>query len=80
MAACSSCDAPITWVINDATNRRMPLDAATVDDGNVVILAGTMDGLPIAHVLARDEVPPIGRPRHVSHFATCPNAKAHRRR
>lgn len=50
----------------------MPLDLAPVADGNVQLVAG------VAHVLHKDELPAPG-PRYVSHFATCPNARRHRK-
>lgn len=56
----------------------MPVDAKPVRDGNVIMMRShNSDELKVV-VLARDaEV--IGRNRYTSHFATCPNAKAHRK-
>lgn len=80
---CRSCDARIIWTENVTTRRRMPVDADPVVGGNVVLVSGN-DG-PEARVLTRDELskrqPRLdGQPDlYVSHFSTCPNAKAHRR-
>lgn len=77
MASCASCQAPITWAVSDATGKRIPLDRAAVPDGNVVI-TGTKDGSPVAHVLGKGEDAAAFGDRYRSHFATCPDAKGWR--
>lgn len=69
---CRSCQAPIRWKLTEA-GKRMPIDRDPVPDGNVVLLDGDR-----VHVLHADEVAD-DVPRYVSHFATCPNARGHRR-
>ncbi len=90
---CRSCGAPI-WFGLTAKGKRMPMDLAPVEDGNVVVdyLMATLDQLASAYegdqpppdgcrvrVLAKGETPGPDVPRYVSHFATCPSAQRHRR-
>lgn len=85
MSTCRSCKAPVVWVQTEATEkkagRNMPLDAdpentaraLVVPDGNIVFIGKTTgDGTPIVRYVKGG--------KHRSHFATCPNAKEHRRR
>lgn len=82
MATCKSCDAPIVWAQtepkNDKPGRAMPLDAnddgslAVPGNGNIIVTAQGPRGPVVRYV-------PAGRGLHVSHFATCPNAKQHRK-
>jgi hypothetical protein len=51
----------------------MPVDVDEVDDGNLVFVATQADGTPIARYVAK------GTGKRVSHFATCPDAKSHRK-
>lgn len=75
VSACRTCRAPIIWAITQR-GARMPVDAAPVPGGNVV-LEHRKDGT----VLARTQGELGGAAvRHVSHFATCPGATHHRRR
>lgn len=74
---CRSCPATIRWVIT-SSGRKMPLDPMPVDDGNVLITDETLENLPVARVLLKNDTPPAGVVRYVSHFVTCPNAKEHR--
>ena len=66
---CKSCGGPIEWAVT-IKGRRMPLDPSPVLGGNVLL-----DGNR-ATVVAPDE----SRLGYVSHFATCPNAREHRRK
>jgi len=72
--SCSSCGAPIVWATM-ATGSRMPVDFEPSEGANVVLFDGpsglmgvVVHGNAFAH-----------KPRHRSHFATCPNADEHRR-
>lgn len=71
MSKCRSCGAPVRWVVT-VNGRRMPIDPHPSDDGNMVLRSG------VAYVVKPDEAP--DEARWISHFATCPNAKRHRRR
>lgn len=66
-STCRSCEAPIEWAVTN-NGRRIPLDIAAGDKPNIVIDAG------VAYA-----VPP-GKGDRTSHFVTCPNSAAHRRR
>jgi hypothetical protein len=77
MSACRSCQAIIIWA-RTFDDTRMPLDAEPCPEGNVRLFG---DGR--ARVLTNDErfaAIECGQRLYRSHFATCPNAKAHRRR
>lgn len=76
-AACSSCAAPIRWVVT-LGDKRMPLDVDPHPDGNIVRTV-TPDGSVRARVLNGDELP-AQETAWRSHFVTCPNAAEHRRR
>ena len=90
---CRSCGAPI-WFGLTAKNKRMPMDLAPIEDGNVIV-DGDMNLLDkMASAYEGDAPPPDGCrvrvltkgeavdpdvPRYTSHFATCPKAERHRR-
>lgn len=67
---CSSCGAPIIWCKFATSGKPAPIDAEPVPDGNLVMMPG-----------AKVEAARAGAdgPLYKSHFATCPNAKAHRK-
>lgn len=81
---CKTCGAPITWrkqaeypggqVKSDA--KANPIDAQPTERGNILL---SKDGE--RYMILPTEVQPryVGR-LHVSHFATCPSAKEHKRR
>lgn len=86
VAACRSCGAPIYWLTIHPGGRRMPVDAEPAEDGTV--MADLTVGRGVA--LSRDAVAEIRRaesemgpdfhePLYLSHFATCPQAKAWRK-
>lgn len=81
---CRSCSAPIVWAETEAKGdkpgKKVPLDAdpadlsraLTVPNGNLLFTnLRSGDGTPIVRYVT-------GGP-HRTHFATCPNAKKHRR-
>ena len=65
---CKSCGAPIEWALT-VKGSRIPLDPGSTPDGNINV---GPDG--VAHVVEP------GQGVRISHFATCPNARQHRRR
>ena len=78
---CRSCGAPLLWALTER-GRRIPLDRNPVPDGNIEIKE-TEDGPPISRVVSGQGTLSPGlfpATRYKSHFATCPNAKRHRRR
>lgn len=71
-ATCRSCGASIVWATTPS-GKVMPLDAFCSTVGTIRLNAdGSCTVMP---ALAR--VP--GEPLHTSHFATCPDAAAHRK-
>jgi hypothetical protein len=82
---CRSCGAPIVWAETEA-GRRMPVDADTDPDGNVLVVPDPVTGELVA--LIDSEAKPLAKrertwpegTRHRSHFATCPNASTHRKK
>lgn len=78
MAKCRSCQAPIEWAITE-NSKKMPLDRRPNPEGNVIKTGAVIDGLPEVHVIGFLDRLTGEETRFTSHFATCPNAKAHRR-
>lgn len=77
---CRSCRKPVIWVLTDASRARMPVDPTPSPRGNLELRDDDTEEPPI---IAR-VVPLIEREGrvdlHTSHFDSCPNADAHRRR
>lgn len=73
MSICSSCGAPIIWLRTFA-GKSIPVDEVPVPDGNIVVL-GDSD---TCQTLKKGEE--TEKPRYVSHFATCPQAKDWRKK
>ena len=81
MSACRSCSAPVEWVVVAASNKRMPLDPKPVEDGNVIRLSGDTVRVLTADDLASRKLWPGGPgPLWRSHFSTCSDADAWRRK
>jgi hypothetical protein len=93
VAECNSCNAPIVWVRTvtrggQEAGRNMPLDAGVgsdevlrpkvFEDGNIEMTGRQVQG----RFGMVDEVRYVGKGQgpYRSHFASCPNAQAHRRR
>ena len=74
LSNCRSCSAEIRWVKTEQ-GKNMPVDADPVDDGN---LAVDWDQGVCHYLKPPDQDDYTGR-RYTSHFATCPNAKQHRK-
>lgn len=66
MALCRSCGAVIIWAQTE-NGKRIPLDAES--EKRFVALCRIEDDTPVVAL----------RHTHLSHFATCPNASAHRK-
>lgn len=70
---CRSCNARIVWA-KTVNNKSVPVDADPVEfGGNMVLRNG------VAIVLKKGEASEAGEKRYVSHFATCAQAKQHRK-
>lgn len=76
VAKCSTCSEHIVWAVTE-TGKRMPVDAAMRNDGNVRLVREP-DGTVRAIVGAITD-PLYGGHGFVSHFATCGQAAQHRR-
>lgn len=81
MTRCRSCEAHIIWARNQQTDRMMPLDAKPSVAGTLLLDPPSQGREPVLvtsrHPLYATRVG-AGEPLYVSHFATCPNADAHR--
>jgi hypothetical protein len=67
MSKCRSCGAEVEFVKTLAAGKLIPLDAASVEKGNIRLEGGFA-------VYCR-----AGEGDRISHFATCPQAKGWRR-
>jgi hypothetical protein len=79
MSTCRSCGAGIVWAVT-AKGKRMPVDAEPHPDGNVTTVpngAGRGTLLALVHPPGQQPLD-ADEPRYRSHFATCPQAAAHR--
>jgi hypothetical protein len=76
MPNCSSCHAEILWKKTDR-GKSIPLDKEPVEDGNIRINGAHADVLSALELTAARE---DGELLHKSHFATCPNARKHRKK
>jgi len=76
-ARCKSCGAEIVWALTDQ-DKKMPVDAAPADDGNI-----TLNWLPSLNeyraIVVGARTPNAHGPRYKSHFATCPDRDKHRK-
>ena len=71
MSTCSSCGAEIDWYLT-RKGKSIPIDPDPVPDGNLFFHGS------VIHYAKHPPAP--GEERYKSHFATCPNAKHHRRK
>ena len=72
---CRSCRAWIFWAKNEKSGKPMPIDHTPVAGGNLVV-SDTTKGVFARH----DDTPLIPGPKYVSHFATCPQSRAWRKK
>jgi hypothetical protein len=68
MERCRSCKQPIRWAFTEK-KRRIPFDPDPHPTGNLIVEAG------VARVAPAGSAPTM----YLSHFATCPQAAAHRK-
>ena len=76
---CRSCGAPMHW--SAGPNGQIPIDAEPCDEGNVRLFVQP-GGTLRAEVLGKEDAAAVratGVRLRLSHFATCPNAKSHRK-
>lgn len=77
-ARCRTCGAEIAWATTPAGSL-IPLDAQPHPTGNLAVHRNARGDL-IARPLKAEDEPDAGEKRGISHFATCPDSAAHRRR
>lgn len=77
-SVCSSCGARVIWC-KTVTGKNMPVDAEPVENGNLVIRKRGSNMLALV-IKAEQREDVEGQPRYVSHFATCPNSRSHRKK
>ena len=85
MSECRSCRAPIVWAVT-SDGKRMPLDAAPIPAGNVVLVGTSVTdhgATPTARVLAAAQDTlfggmgrpgDTGGPYYQAHWVSCPDA------
>lgn len=71
---CKSCGAKVIWAKNEKSGKPMIFDVEPVDGGQWVVKEG------VAYYVKKENVLDGKMRGHVSHFATCPNARSHRRK
>ena len=69
ISRCRSCRAPIIWMITNM-GKNIPVDPDDVDEAD----------LEWGRTRRGTSAPIFDPQAHTSHFATCPNADAHRKR
>lgn len=86
---CGSCFAEITWISLPRNEKRMPVDRAPLHTKDPRVSMVLVDARkPIGVVLKKTDIDSgaaarriqAGARLHLSHHATCPSAKSHRRR
>lgn len=84
-ASCRSCNAPVVWTVT-TSGARMPLDAVPLPGDSVVglfVLVKRVDDAPLAvaaaSVIDTAAVHVDGVAFFRSHFASCPDARTHRK-
>jgi hypothetical protein len=77
VSQCRSCHAEIIWVTMAASGRRMPLDAVPTPDGTVAVDGNGLAVVLTGQHLERAKAATVHLFR--SHFASCVNAKQHRK-
>jgi hypothetical protein len=73
-ATCRSCRQPVIWCLT-LNRKKMPVDPDPVPEGNLIMIDPIEPGdIPMVVAKANPDVP-----GWTSHFATCPDADAHRK-
>lgn len=76
-ARCRLCDAPVRFVLTEM-GKPMPLDPLPRPMGNVIMVPRGQSKL-VAQVVSPGQLPVNGKAAYQAHFASCPDAAAHRR-
>lgn len=78
VSPCRSCGALVIWACATSSGKLMPVDQTPIATGNILLTE--RDGQVWATVLSKTAALSAPKDRHVSHFATCPQAASHRRK
>ena len=78
MSACRSCGADIRWTLT-AEDKRMPVDSQADPAGNVAVTK-LLDGSLASRIITAAAPLRDGELPFRPHWASCPNADAHRKR
>lgn len=73
MANCRSCDAAIEWCTWEDSGKAVPLDVGPSPKGNLAVV-----GDKVHRYTGIDAT--LGREKRISHFATCPDSDAWRKK
>lgn len=76
---CRSCGEAIYWATT-ASGKSMPVNATPEPEGNVLLTLSRSTGKLSAEVVGAEQKIEPDRRRYLSHWTTCPNANAHRRK
>lgn len=76
MSRCRSCEADIVWVSMDGSGKKAPMNLPASPDGNIKLTG--LQGR-VLKPAERAEAIAAAEPLYLSHFATCPNSKEHRK-
>ncbi len=74
---CSSCKAKVIWCVT-VNGKKMPVDVEPVVNGNIVLRK--RGDKTMALYIGKNTQQREGEALYVSHFATCPNARHHRKK
>ncbi len=83
MPECRTCGAPMEWAIT-ARGKPIPLDPEPVENGNIektgeFALTRFGDEAPVVRYVDDEQPDLFEQDRFVTHFATCPDAREHRK-
>lgn len=79
ISECKSCREKIRWATWATSGKAMPVDAEPVAEGTVFLFVRNETTLLCEKVTEEALAAQPTRNRYTSHFATCPNAKQHRK-
>ena len=78
MAQCSTCNASIIWVVT-ASGAKMPIDTLPREDGNIIFDGPTPDHVRVLKKTEQGDLFYADKQRFLSHYATCPDRREHRK-
>lgn len=79
LSKCRTCRASIVWATVKVSGKTMPVDAVAHERGTIRFLGASTVDVEVLGELDAHTHRGAGVPLFRAHFATCPNAKSHRR-